>query len=307
MNWKTRLVLLFSKIRKPIDASNSVDIKTLRKKSESGAKLGALLFDQKIPIREVMDTDAAGVPVRIYKNSDKTGLPVMLYFHGGGFVLLGLDSHDRVCRRLCKMNDCIVVSVDYRLAPEHTFPDAHQDAFIALKWTLQNIRQYGGDPTQLIVTGDSAGGNLAACLAHRCKKENIPLKAQILIYPWIDGKMNNPSIERNGEGYMLTKEALFWYQDQYTPNPEDHCRPEVSPCYEPDFEDLAPAFVLTAEFDPLLDDGKKYFEQLKDAGNKGMYREYPQLIHGFFNMPKISPHALQAYKDIQIFLNLSLA
>jgi acetyl esterase len=142
-------------------------------------------------------------------------------------------------------------------------------------------------------------------MAHRCKKEEIPVKAQILVYPWIDGKMDNPSIDRNGEGYMLTKDALFWYQNLYTPNEEDRLKPEVSPCYEADFKYLAPAFVLTAEYDPLLDDGKNYYEQLKRAGNDGLYKEYPKMIHGFFNLPKISPIAMQAYKDIEIFLSLT--
>ncbi|MEX0812404.1 MAG: alpha/beta hydrolase [Chitinophagales bacterium] len=307
MNWKTKLVLQFTKLKKPIDGSAAINIHKLRKNAASGARLGSLLFDEKIKIKGLKDTEADGVPIRIYRDSDETDLPVMIYYHGGGFVVLDLDSHDRVCRRLCKMNNCIVVSVDYRLAPEHSFPLAHDDAFTAINWVLNHIGEYRGNPEKLILAGDSAGGNLAACMAHRCKREQIPVKAQILIYPWIDGKMDNPSIERNGEGYMLTKDALFWYREQYTPNPEDQCRPEVSPCYEKDFKGLPPAFVLTAEFDPLLDDGKKYFDQLKRAGNNGLYKEYPNMIHGFFNMPKISPDALQAYKDIQIFLNLALA
>ncbi len=138
------------------------------------------------------------------------------------------------------MTTCIVVSVDYRLAPEYTFPVAHEDSFKALQWVRQNIKTYGGNPEDLVVGGDSAGGNLSACMAHRCKKENIHLKAQILIYPWIDGRLNNPSIDRNGTGYMLTKGTMFWFQKKYTPRVEDRCVPNVSPCFETDFTGLAP-------------------------------------------------------------------
>ena len=248
------------------------------------------------------DVNANGVPVRIYQNSTGQGQRVMVYYHGGGFVLYRLDSHDNVCRRLAAMNNCIVVSVDYRLAPEFPFPAAHDDSFAALQWVRDNIAQYGGNAADLFVAGDSAGGNLSACMAHRCKKEGIPLKGQILIYPWVDGKLNNPSIDRNGEGYLLTKETMFWFQQQYTPNPADHCNPVVSPKYESSFEGLAPAFILTAQFDPLLDDGFNYYNQLREAGNQVMYKEYPGLIHGFFNLPGAAPQAMQAYHDIAAFM-----
>jgi acetyl esterase len=200
------------------------------------------------------------------------------------------------------MNDCVVVSVDYRLVPEYTYPASHDDAFTAIQWVRQNISSYGGNADDIVLAGDSAGGNLSACMAHRCKKENIKLTAQILIYPWVDGKLNNPSITRNGEGYLLTYPTMLWYQKQYTPRVEDQCVPGVSPCYEEDFSGLAPAFVLTAEFDPLLDDGYKYHEQLQGAGNKTQYRQYPGLIHGFFNLPRVAPEAMQAYDDIKEFL-----
>lgn len=226
----------------------------------------------------------------------------MVYYHGGGFALYGLESHDNVCRRLCLLNHCIVVSVDYRLAPEHIFPAAHLDAFMALTWVVKNIHHFGGNPENLVVAGDSAGGNLAACMAHKCLKENIPLKAQVLIYPWIDGKLNNPSIERNGKGYMLEKETMLWFQKLYTPLPEDRCKPEVSPCYESNFNGLAATFIITAQFDPLLDDGFNYFKQLSEAKVKVKYKEYQELFHGFFNLPLVHENAMQCYKDIARFL-----
>ncbi len=303
MNWKVKIILLFARFRKPIEPGKNMDIKAMRRQAESAARLGSFLFDRKISIAKVEDTQADKVPIRIYRNSDATGQRVIIYYHGGGFVFYGLNSHDGVCRRLCLMNNCVVVSVDYRLAPEYSFPTAHEDAFAAIQWVRENISRYGGDATKIILHGDSAGGNLAACMAHRCKRESIPVLAQILVYPWIDGKLNNPSIQRNGEGYLLTKEAMFWFQQQYTPRKEDQCHPLVSPSYETDFSGLAPAFILTAEFDPLLDDGYNYYLQLKKAANRNKYKEYKQLIHGFFNLPGVSEDAMQAYSDVKEFLD----
>jgi acetyl esterase len=250
----------------------------------------------------VLDTNADGVPVRIYKNTSEENQRVMMFYHGGGFVLYGLYSHDNVCRRLSAMNNCIVVSVDYRLAPEHTFPAAHDDAYTALLWTRNNISFYGGNPEDIVVAGDSAGGNLSACIAHRCRKSNIPLKAQVLIYPWVDGRLSNPSIERNGKGYLLEKETMFWFQQQYTPKPEDHCVPEVSPCFEKEFKGLAPAFILTAQYDPLIDDGLLYYNQLREAGVMVKYAEYEEMFHGFFHLPHLHSNAMKAFHDIEDFL-----
>jgi acetyl esterase len=301
MNWKLKLVLAFVNIRKPLDVNNP-DIKKLRRQSETASKIGTLLFDKNVPVKTCTDLSADGIPIRIYQNSTEPNQRVLIYYHGGGFVLYGLNSHDNVCRRLAAMNNCIVVSVDYRLAPEFTFPVAHDDAFKALQWVVANIQQYGGNPKDLFVAGDSAGGNLSACMTHRCKKEGVSLKGQILIYPWIDGKLTNPSIDRNGEGYILTKEAMFWFQEKYTPRKEDHCNPKVSPCYESSFTGLAPAFILTAQFDPLLDDGFNYYNQLKQAGNQVTYQEYPDLVHGFINLSLVSPQVMTAFDDIAVFM-----
>ena len=307
MNWKTRLVLLFANISKPLTVRRGKDIAVLRAESAKAARLGSLLFDKKIAVFNTQDIALLNFNIRIYRPTDKQQLPVMVYYHGGGFMLYGIDSHDLVCRRLCTMNQCIVVSVDYRMAPEFTFPTAHQDAFEAIRWTIENIKTYGGDTTKLILAGDSAGGNLAACMANKCRDEKINVVAQILIYPWVDGKLDNPSIERNGEGYMLTRDSMLWFQEQYTPNPNDHCNPLVSPIYQQNFTDLAPAFVLTATFDPLIDDGILYAKKLQEAGNEVQYCEYKELIHGFFNLPYLSSEAIKAYNDIALFLKDKIA
>jgi acetyl esterase len=303
MNWKIKLVLWFTSLRKPAAMEANMSISELRKKSDKAAALGTFLFDKKTSIKKITDADANGITVRIYNNSDEAAQRVIVYYHGGGFVLYGLYSHDYICRRLCKMNNCIVVSVDYRLAPEHTYPAAHDDAFNTLKWVIVNVGLYGGNSNNIVVAGDSAGGNLAACMAHRCLKEGIVLKAQVLVYPWIDGQLNNPSITKNGKGYLLEKETMFWFQQQYTPRLEDRCVPGVSPCYEKAFSGLAPAFILTAQYDPLRDDGLKYYEQLKTGGSVAQYREYDFLFHGFFNLPGVHKNAMQAYNDIRDFLS----
>lgn len=302
MNWKVKLVLLFARLRKPLDASGPVNILSFRKKSDKAAWLGTRLFDRHVPVASVVDANADGVPVRIYRNSTNENQRVIVFYHGGGFVLYGIYSHDNVCRRLAVMNNCIVVSVDYRLAPEHTFPAAHFDAYRAFLWTRNNIAFYGGNADDMIVAGDSAGGNLSACVAHKCLKDNVPLKAQVLIYPWIDGRLSNPSIDRNGKGYMLEKETMFWFQQQYTPRIEDRCVPAVSPCFETEFKGLAPAFILTAQYDPLIDDGLLYYHQMQQAGVPVRYCEYEELFHGFFNLPYVHANALKAYHDIQLFL-----
>lgn len=302
MNWKVKLVLLFANLRKPIHATSYAHIGDLRSVATRAAKLGTFFFDKKIAIKSVEDTLADTVPVRIYNNKSTSKQRVIVYYHGGGFVLYNLEAHDNVCRRLCRDNNAIVVSVDYRLAPEFTFPAAHNDAFEALLWVKKNIGKYGGDAENIVVAGDSAGGNLAACMAHRCIKNNIKLKAQILIYPWIDGKLKNPSIDRNGSGYMLEKETMFWFQKVYVPNEVERLIPEVSPCYESDFTKLPPAFIITGEFDPLIDDGYNYFTQLSKAKVMVKYKEYLELFHGFFNLPLMHVNVLHCYDDIRNFL-----
>ncbi len=158
MNWKTRLVLLFANISKPLTTRRGKELTVLRSESYKAARLGSFLFDKKIAVFSSQDITLTNFNIRIYMPSDSHDLPVMVYYHGGGFMLYGLDSHDLVCRRLCTMNQCIVVSVDYRMAPEFTFPTAHQDAFEAILWTIENIKSYRGDASKLIIAGDSAGG-----------------------------------------------------------------------------------------------------------------------------------------------------
>lgn len=303
MNWRLQFLLWFVNKFQILDKVDIKNIEKERKKSQQAAELGKWVFDNKVKIKSIKDEVIKNIPIRIYNNSNASPQKVIIYFHGGGFVFYNIDSHDYVCRRLCSMNDCVVISVDYRLAPEHSFPAAHVDAYTIIEYVAKNAKKLGIDATKIIVAGDSAGGNLAACAVHYFKNNpSINIAAQVLIYPWIDGKINSTSIEEYSSGYLLTKEGILWFQQQYTPKKEDQLKPEVSPIYHKDFSNLAPAFVLTAEYDPLKTEGKQYADKIKNAGNIVLYKDYKKLVHGFFNIPKLSQESMQAYFDIQAFL-----
>ncbi len=246
----------------------------------------ARVTDRKITTRD------AEIPIRIYHPREPTKsesgvLPVLVYFHGGGFVLGNIDSHDIIVRALAKIADCIVVSVDYRLAPEHRFPAAVNDCLSAVDWVHQQAATFGADPARIAVGGDSAGGNLATVVALLVRDQGGPkLAAQLLIYPVT--RLNCPhegSMVRNGEGYFLTTDAMVWFEQQYLGEAGDADHPQASPLLARDVSRLPPAFVLTAEFDPLHDQGEAYAQRLSDAGVPCTYRRYDGAIHGFFGMP----------------------
>lgn len=258
---------------------------------------------QKVDNVEITTRDNHSIKARIYKPSAAEGLPVIIYYHGGGFVIYDLDSHDRVCRRLAETNDAIVVSVDYRLAPEYKFPTPVHDCYDAFLWTSENIKKYGGDVDKISVAGDSAGGNLATVTCINAKEQGGPsIHSQILIYPTVDATFQFASIERNGNGYLLTKEKMKWFVDQYANDESDKLNPLMSPIYQDDLVGLPPAFVFTAEYDPLVDEGAAYAQKLKDAGVHTKYKMYDGMIHGFINMPKLAKPCLTAHQDIKSFL-----
>ncbi|HEX4979949.1 MAG TPA: alpha/beta hydrolase [Acidimicrobiales bacterium] len=225
---------------------------------------------------------AGAIPARVYVPSDGAALPVVAYFHGGGWVLGGIESHDGSCRTLANVSGAIVVSVDYRLAPEHAFPAAVDDCWAATQWIAAHAADLGGDPARLAVAGDSAGGNLAAVVALMARDAGAPaLRGQLLVYPVTDATMSHPSIDSNGEGYFLTKADMEWFYGHYAPErPEDW---RLSPLLA-DVAGVAPAMVLTAEFDPLRDEGEAYGKRLEAAGVPVEVVRKDGLIHGFFGM-----------------------
>lgn len=255
--------------------------------------------DLMIPMR-----DGHKIKARVYRPSPEDNLPVIVYYHGGGFVLYDIESHDRVCRRLADKNNALVISIDYRLAPEYKFPIPVNDCYDSLLWATDNMDSLRGNLDRLILAGDSAGGNLATvCCAIARDEEGPKIHAQILIYPTVDATFQFASIERNGKGYLLTKERMAWFVDQYAVDETDKSDPLFSPIYQEDLVGLPPAFLFTAEFDPLHDEGAAYAQKLKDAGVHTKYKMYEGMVHGFINMPKLAKPCLTAHDDISAFLN----
>lgn len=271
----------------------------------------SFLDGPRIPLAKVVDKQIEGrngvVPVRIYVPDNAQNVPVITFYHGGGFVIGDLKSHDKVCRRLAKMNQAIVVAVDYRLAPEHKFPAAPEDCYDATKWVSENIQAYGGNPDQLVVMGDSAGGNLATVTAIQARDLGTPkIAAQVLIYPATDARMTYPSIKSNGKGYVLTEEIMNWFMSHYAGNEAEKADPLMSPILTPDLSNLPPALVQLAEYDPLRDEGKAYAEKLKAAGNQVQCTQYDGLIHTYFRMPKFLKKCMDAHVEIADFLQRTL-
>jgi acetyl esterase len=254
-----------------------------------------------IPVHEVRDVDAGGVPCRLYRPSTDQNLPLVVYLHGGGWVVGDLDTHDHVCRTLAVKSGMAVLAVDYRLAPEHKFPAAIDDAQGATMWAFENAASLGVDATRIAVAGDSAGGNLAAVLAQRGV---VPLKYQVLIYPAVDMSMAFPSIESNAVGPTLTKKMMGWFIDHYLRNESDKSDVSASPILAPDdvLAKVAPALIVTSEFDPLCDDGEHYGKRLAQNGVNASVVRFNGTLHGFFSMLAGVDDALGAHDLVASYL-----
>jgi len=245
------------------------------------------------PLKSVDDRTIPGpageIAIRVYTPADveggEAGLPIIVFFHGGGFTIGSLTSHDPVARQLCAQAEAIVVSVDYRLAPEHRFPAAVEDAFAATQWVGEHGRELGGDPTRLAVCGDSAGGNLAAVACLLARDAGGPAIAfQALIYPTTDSSKEYPSFVENGESIFLSSDTMRWFYEQYTTSPADNLDWRLSPILAEDLANLPPALIITAGFDTLRDEGEAYGEALRAAGNDVTVRRYDTMTHVFIQL-----------------------
>ncbi len=258
--------------------------------------------DQIIPVSSVEETTIADRPARVYRPEASGPVPTVLFLHGGGWVVGDLDTHDNAARAICREAEALVVSLDYRLAPEHPFPAAAEDAIAAAEYLATRLDDYGGDD-RFGVAGDSAGGNLAAVVAQR-----IPaVTAQLLIYPAVDSDpaADYPSRVENAEGYFLDAPTMAWFMDQYASAAPPVDDPRYAPLRAADLGGLAPAIVLTAEFDPLRDEGEAYATALEKAGVPVTLRRYDGLIHGFFDMGVASTAAQAAIDEaIALFAEL---
>jgi acetyl esterase len=238
------------------------------------------------------------LPVRIYWPVEGARRPGLVFFHGGGFVLCNLDTHDDTCRSLCVQADCVVVSVDYRLAPEHPFPAGPEDCYAATRWTLENADALGVDARRIAIGGDSAGGCLSAVVAQMARDRSGPkLCFQLMIYPVTDFSFGTPSYKENAEGYFLTTTMMKWFWRHYLAKPEDGAHPYASPLRAQNLKGLPPGLVITAEFDPLRDEGEAYAERLRAAGNDVQLSRYDGMIHGFFGMGAQIDRARDAVRE----------
>jgi acetyl esterase len=242
-----------------------------------------------VPIATVENRTVPGpagdIPVRVYTPEGSGPFPGLVYFHGGGFVLCSLDTHDGQCRSLAHAAGCVVVSVDYRLAPEHSYPAAPEDCYAVTQWVAKHGAELGIDVTRLAIGGDSAGGNLTAVVALMARDRGGPaLRFQLMIYPVTDCAFDTASYRDNAEGYFLTRNMMRWFWDQYLADPRQAAEAYASPLRARDLSGLPPGLCITAEYDPLRDEGEAYAERLRGAGIEVHTSRYDGMFHGFFGM-----------------------
>jgi acetyl esterase len=259
-------------------------------------------------VRSVEDSTIPGpageIPIRIYRPDVDGPIPTMAFFHGGGFVLGSIETHDDQARLICRDAGIVVVSVDYRLAPEHRYPAGFEDCLAATRWVADSAASLGGDAERILVGGDSAGGNLAAAVALATRETGPKLLAQFLIYPGVDfaEDADYPSRVENAEGYFLTADDMFWFRSHYLPDDVDLDDPRNSPIRATSLAGAPPAVIGTAEFDPLRDEGEAYAKALADAGVEVRLQRYDGLIHGFFAFGTLSAAAAAAVSDMNAAL-----
>ena len=241
------------------------------------------------PVAKVEDRMIAGaegdIPARVYTPEGPGPFPILVYFHGGGWVIGNLDAYDPTCRALANAAQCVVASIEYRLAPEHKFPAAPEDCYAALQWVGAHASDINGDPARIAIGGDSAGGNLTAVVAQMTRdRGGVRPVFQLLVYPVTDCSYDTLSYRDNADGYLLTKDAMMWFWNHYLRSEADGVNPLASPLRAANVRDLPPALVITAEYDPLRDEGEAYAARLRAAGAPVTLTRYDGMIHGFFSL-----------------------
>jgi len=296
-------------------AANVLDIPAISvREARAMMEVGAMMLGRPPKVARIEDTTFPGpagpVRLRVTAPEGDGPHPALIYFHGGGFAVGSLSSHDHLCRSLTNAAGVAVVSVDYRLAPEHPFPAAPDDAYAAAAWLAEpaNAAALGLDPSRLAVGGDSAGGNLAAVVALRARDRGGPkLAFQLLIYPVVDCDLDTPSYRENAEGFLLTRAAMTWYWDQYVPDPARRTDPDASPLRADDLSNLPPALIVTAGYDVLRDEAEVYARRLADAGVPVRLTNYPGMIHGFLRRHTLLDQGKVALAEIADALKTALA
>ena len=265
------------------------------------------LFGTPVELARVEEiTTESGIRMRIF-SAQRPNLPVCLYFHGGGWVLGSIETHDALCRRLAAESGCAIVSVDYRLAPEHKFPLPLDDCYDAVEFVFEQAANLGLDPNRLAVAGDSAGANLAAAVALRARDQNGPqVQLQILIYPVIEPDFDSQSYNEFATGFGLSKDEMIWFWEQYLGQMANADNPLVSPSLAPDLSGLPTTHVVTAEYDVLRDEGEKYGHQLTASGVEVTQRRYEGQLHGFVHMSSVFDAGAEAISDLAAVLKSRL-
>lgn len=270
------------------------------------------MFGEGEPVAHVENRTIPGpageIPVRIYTPEGSGPFPVLVFFHGGGWVICTLDTHDGQCRSLTNGAGCVVVSVDYRLAPEHKFPAAPEDCYAATKWVAEHAAEINGDASRLAIGGDSAGGNLTAVVAQMARDRGGPrLVFQLMIYPATDFTAQTASMRENSKGYELSEDDMNWFSGHYLNSKEDKFNPLASPARAKDLSNLPPALIITAEYDPLRDEGEEYGRLLQAAGVPTKISRYDGMIHGFFGMSAMFDKARVAVDEASQALRAAFA
>jgi acetyl esterase len=290
------------KRRKPVRKMSLPEIQ-----KRNAAKLEGLLawyfLGDKLPLHQVSDLTLTGrhgpIPARLYYPRAASNLPLIVFFHGGGWVTGSLATHDRLCRRIAQATAALVVSVDYRLAPWHKYPIPLEDCYDTVLWATANAAELGANADRLIVMGDSAGGNLAAAVCLLSRDQDSPsIHRQVLIYPAVDGTLSAPSHQRYAQAPLLDSAAIHFFRDQYLRSPQDIQSGYFSPLLAADLSQLPPAFILTAEYDPLRDESEQFAQRLSTAGVPVSYQDYPGMVHAFMSFPRHCAGAAAAIETI---------
>jgi acetyl esterase len=267
-----------------VPATNTLSVAEARAQYEGRIRLMAPAAAVEAVTERVIPGQGGDLRLRIYRPIGQGPFPVLVFFHGSGFVLCSLDTHDGICRNLCAGGHCVVVSVDYRLAPEHKYPAGLDDCVRATRWAADNMAELEGDALRIAIGGDSAGANLAAAAALHLRDHGGPaLRGQLLIYPVTDYHTpGTASYRENADGYGLTRDTMVWFWEHYLQESAQAADPLVSPLRAQDLSRLPPALVVTAEYDPLRDEGEHYAEKLRAAGTPAITSRWDGMNHGFF-------------------------
>lgn len=246
-------------------------------------------------VNRVVKTSVRDTPIRVYYPKTTGIHPALIFIHGGGFVLGNIDVYDPICRKITNNVNCAVISIDYGLAPEHTFPKPLEECYQVTKWVFENAKDLSINPDKIAIGGESAGGNLSAVISQLSRdRGEFPLVYQVIISAILDIDGQTPSRIENGEGYRLTTKGIAWFMQQYLNDMNKAKNPLASPLLADNFADLPPACIITSEYDPLRDEGEYYAKRLTAAGVKVCLKRYDGLIHGFFNMQSTLEEARDA-------------